>query len=373
MKKGVAWQITILFSLLLLGVGFFVFFKLLGAQMPLLFGSSDECRNSENGFSLLNSFVKGFKEDTYNEKETIFIKLQKECAVVGFGLKSGDVLTRPTKCIGKSCLCLCYLGDDNTLNGDDCKKYNFCEYYDTDFKSNFGWVELLGSDNIVKIEIDKIRNIIFVDHTLVPRIENIPKDGEVVGEAKEVSAEVLNRINLYSDIIRETSVKYGVDETLIKAVIAQESQGFYYAVSNAGAAGLMQLMPATANDLGIPENEVYDYANRDNENYDNNLISERGRILDNSLLNDEQKKISLIDLDARFDAARNIDAGTKYLKMQLDSFGDVQLALAAYNAGPGSVRNNCDLDVGFSSCTLKKETEDYVPSVLGYEEYLKNV
>ena len=88
--------------------------------------------------------------------------------------------------------------------------------------------------------------------------------------------------------------------------------------SGAGARGLMQLMPSTASGLGVTD------------------------ILD---------------------PAQNLDAGSRYLKQQVDRFGDLRLALAAYNAGPGAVTR-------YGGVPPYTETQNYVTRVLGlYDQY----
>src|SRR5215471_1057393 len=97
----------------------------------------------------------------------------------------------------------------------------------------------------------------------------------------------------YGQLIREVSEKYGVDSDLIFSVIAAESNFNPKAVSRRGARGLMQLLPSTADRLGVRD---------------------------------------------VFDAKENVDAGTRYLRDLLKQYqGDLALTLAAYNAGPGAV------------------------------------
>lgn len=115
------------------------------------------------------------------------------------------------------------------------------------------------------------------------------------------------------DSIRQASATYNLPEKLIESVIRAESGFQPDAVSPAGAQGLMQLMPATARELGVAD---------------------------------------------PFDVHQNIDGGARYLRQMMDRFdGDLKLALAAYNAGPGTVAR-CDGDVPYP------ETRDYVKQVL---------
>ncbi|OGH60612.1 MAG: hypothetical protein A3G34_10800 [Candidatus Lindowbacteria bacterium RIFCSPLOWO2_12_FULL_62_27] len=121
----------------------------------------------------------------------------------------------------------------------------------------------------------------------------------LIGDPKE--EETINqfvtdrdRVALYAGLIRQHARMYNLPEPLIKAVIQAESSFNPEAVSHKGAVGLMQVMPATAKDIGI-----------------------------------------LGDLK---DPRVNIDAGCRYLSMMLSRFkGQVPLALAAYNAGPEAV------------------------------------
>jgi soluble lytic murein transglycosylase-like protein len=102
-------------------------------------------------------------------------------------------------------------------------------------------------------------------------------------------------LDAYRDVIHQASVESGVDEALIRAIIHAESAFNPRAMSLKGAQGLMQLMPGTANDMGV--------------------------------------------LDA-FDPAQNIRGGARYLGLLMRNFnGDVRLTAAAYNAGPSAVQH----------------------------------
>ncbi len=139
-------------------------------------------------------------------------------------------------------------------------------------------------------------------------------DNDEFSETPEISSAI-------DAAVKAASVKYGIDESLIKAVIQQESDFNPNSVSSAGAKGLMQLMPQTAQSLGITDS---------------------------------------------FDINQNVDGGTKYLRQMLDTFGDTSLALAAYNAGPGNVKK-------YNGIPPFKETQNYVPKVLNYQQmYMAN-
>lgn len=119
----------------------------------------------------------------------------------------------------------------------------------------------------------------------------------------------------FDDIIEKAAAQFNVPAKLIKSVVKQESNFNPTAMSHAGASGLMQLMPATARSLGV-------------ENV--------------------------------FDPEQNIMGGAKYLRNMLDKYDDnIELALAAYNAGPGNVDK-------FGGIPPFRETLNYVKKVTNH-------
>ncbi len=126
----------------------------------------------------------------------------------------------------------------------------------------------------------------------------------------------------YDGMIAEASKKHGVDQSLIRAVIKQESAYDPKATSYVGAMGLMQLMPETASDLGV--NDAYD-------------------------------------------PYQNIMGGTKYLSQLMQMFdGNLTNVIAGYNAGPGAVQK-------YDGVPPYQETQDYVAKVLdNYRYYTTN-
>ncbi len=110
----------------------------------------------------------------------------------------------------------------------------------------------------------------------------------------------------YEEYVSIYADKYQVGENLIFALIKAESNFNKDSVSNKGAIGLMQLMEETAIDV----------ANKNNIELDKENIRE-----------------DLLKVD------KNIDIGTKYLSMMLERYGNIEIALAAYNAGIGTVDN----------------------------------
>lgn len=125
----------------------------------------------------------------------------------------------------------------------------------------------------------------------------------------------------YLSLFEQAGSRHGVDPALLAAVAKQESAFNPRAVSHAGAQGLMQLMPATAAGLGVTNS---------------------------------------------FDPAQAVDGAARLLSDLIGEFGRIDLALAAYNAGPGAVHR-------YGGVPPYAETQKYVPAVLAHKSQLENV
>ncbi|MFV0643036.1 MAG: lytic transglycosylase domain-containing protein [Sphingomonadaceae bacterium] len=117
----------------------------------------------------------------------------------------------------------------------------------------------------------------------------------------------------YASKVHELAARYDLSPTLIEALVWQESRWRPNARSWAGARGLAQLMPATAQEMGVNPDDPY----------------------------------------------ANLEGGARYLRAQLDRFdGDLEKALAAYNAGPGRVERA-------GGIPNIRETQNYVAAIMG--------
>ncbi|MFD1955221.1 lytic transglycosylase domain-containing protein [Paenibacillus thailandensis] len=153
---------------------------------------------------------------------------------------------------------------------------------------------------------------------------SLDEQSAVSVSSSRVSGLTYDGTNDYSGLIEAAARKYGLDPALIESVVRAESGFRPDAQSSAGAKGLMQLMDATARSLGVTDS---------------------------------------------FDPEQNIDAGTRYLSYLMRKYdGNEQVAVAAYNAGPGTIdrlgiRTNEELRQ--KQELLPQETRKYVAKVLG--------
>lgn len=149
----------------------------------------------------------------------------------------------------------------------------------------------------------------------------IIKTGNTGTSAGRFAGESYSGDSAIDSAIVSAANKYGVDPALVAAVAKQESGFNQEASSGAGARGIMQLMPETAKGLGVNPDDM----------------------------------------------VQNIEGGAKYLAEMLKAYdGDIEMALAAYNAGPGNVEA-----AGGDMSRLPKETQNYVPAVMGYYDSFK--
>jgi len=163
-------------------------------------------------------------------------------------------------------------------------------------------------------QVRKDGTVVFTDSPADNSYRRVVLGGRHLVPLAEVDTTHFPRLDDFDESILYTAWEHGISAALVKAVVLAESGMDPKAESPVGACGLMQLMPATAQELGV------------------------------------------VDV---WDPVQNISGGTRYLAQQIGAFGDVRLALAAYNAGPGAVREHRGIPP-------YEETKDYVEKVMEY-------
>ncbi len=159
----------------------------------------------------------------------------------------------------------------------------------------------------------------YVDADGVVHFTDTPTHGHYKFYRKTSPAKT-SQVRSYKDLIKHYAGLYRLDEALVKAVIKVESDYQPHIISSKGAQGLMQLIPETARDMNVTN---------------------------------------------PFDPAENIEGGSKYLRLMLDRFnGNLDLALAAYNAGPTTVQR-------YGGIPPYTETVNYVERVKHYLDYYR--
>lgn len=168
-----------------------------------------------------------------------------------------------------------------------------------------------------RVHLDQTKDLSAADHppALNKNHSKPQEDLQAVAQTRHIPPKRSSVEQRIEAGIEKAAAKYNLDPCLVNAVIRAESNYQVRAVSRAGAQGLMQLMPATAEEMGVRN---------------------------------------------PFNIEQNIDGGAKYLRRMLNQFdGDLTLALSAYNAGPGNV-------VKYNGQVPFAETRSYVARVLRY-------
>ncbi len=146
----------------------------------------------------------------------------------------------------------------------------------------------------------------------------IKRDFNNTAEPISPSRGSIDRLKKYDNIISNASKSFNIDENLIRSVILTESAANPKAISSANAKGLMQLIDSTASDMNVKD---------------------------------------------VWNPRDNIFGGAKYLSKMLKNFeGDLELSLAAYNAGPGNVKK-------YNGVPPFEETKNYINRVKGYMKF----
>ncbi len=146
-------------------------------------------------------------------------------------------------------------------------------------------------------------------HSVLKNLQNLLGSGS----SGSTSGRLQAHASEFDDMLMAAAQRHGLDPALLKAIAHAESGFSAQAVSQAGAKGIMQLMDATAQHLGVQDS---------------------------------------------FDPAQNIDGGARFLRQLLDHYnGNEMLAIAAYNAGPGAVDK-------WDGLPPYSETQAYVPRVM---------
>ncbi|MDD5133209.1 MAG: N-acetylmuramoyl-L-alanine amidase [Candidatus Nanoarchaeia archaeon] len=337
MKKGEIWTLENLAYLILGAAITFALIKFILMLLNIL-TPVPACMDLQSTSSLDN-FLQSVKDTSTGSSVIAFGK--KQCIFVGFNKENPSLtITYPdiksSEISGKSKVCICQLS--RTKEGISCTNNIYCGKEELDdVLSNVNEVKFAYSEKpfFTTDKDESFKTIYFKKEAGLL----IVSEKELDTELQNVDEENLNTITAptqYESFIQAAHNQYpNVPVGLIKGIIKKESDYVPDVVSSSGAVGLMQLKSGTARDQGL---NVPEYA-------PGNCVNTVDTC---STLTDE-----------RFDPEKNILGGTKYLSFLLKKYGDIELAIAAYNAGPGTV----DAAKGIPNT----QTQDYVSKTLLYK------
>lgn len=175
--------------------------------------------------------------------------------------------------------------------------------------------------NAFSIVLESISKEINKDNKEILQGLEIENKKEFIKEVENLKSNMKSPNKKIDEAVEKAAKKFNIDKDLILSVIKQESSFETNCVSSAGAIGLMQLMPGTARYLGVSN---------------------------------------------PYNIEQNINGGTKYLREMLNMYGNSkELALAAYNSGPGTMQKR-EVKTVKDIERLSYETRDYVKKVMNY-------
>jgi len=313
------------------------------------FGSSG-CKEAAGMLKEMDDVVQNVASEKIDKPQFLFA-IEGKCALVGFSRNKDSIVPKPLECGSDSCLCLC-----KGSTKERCDVYDSC--YTIAVDTLEGDAEVQNLENQVYYKNTDGPMTIWIlksDTTLYFTLRDIEPVVKSQIEPKEIDEITKSRIEQYSQSIEKAANDAGFDPLLLKAVVTQESHGDPMLISD--AEGLTQLTPDAARECGL---QVPQYENPCDKSHPENC---------NTLL------------DERFQAEKNLVGGACYLGKLIKKYeGNVQFALAAYNAG-GNPKWNCEVSTPQPErCPIEKygippfeQTQEYVQIVLGYMETYQNL
>ena len=302
-----------------------------GTLFATYFGNQQEMQAK----ATLEKLVFALNEiDKVGEATSFLLTAPQGWYVVAFDANRNfnDKFSKPSTMLGKNCICICL------------KQCEICKEIKMPLRENDKQALIeIGLKDIWLVNAKDFYNVSKERPTLLIELSE--------SERKEIEMMVLeskSKLEEYESFIEE-AVENNYEEVkeyvinkeafkkIIKAMIVMESKARWNVIGNSGEVGLMQLMPETALQLGL---RIYD----PEEKFKKDEVDEEYKRIYAEKLREivrEKSKTDLIALDERFDAKKNIEAGTRHLVNLIKQLKDYELGIAAYNSGTKTVKEKC--------------------------------
>lgn len=295
------------------------------------FGNQQEMQAKE---TLEKLIVALNKIDKAGEATSFLLTAPQGWYVVAFDANRNfnDKFSKPSTMAGKNCICICS------------KQCEICREIKMPLRENdkqalieieIKDIWLMNAGNFYNITKEKPTLLIELSENERKEIEMMVLESE--SKLKEYESFVEEAAKNNYEEVKEYVINKEAFKKIIKAMIVVESKARWDAIGNSGEVGLMQLMPETALQLGL---KIYDPEEKFKKNevtkeYIKLYVEELKKIVD------EKSKSELIALDERFDAKKNIEAGTRHLVNLIKQLKDYELGIAAYHSGTKTVKEKC--------------------------------